>query len=488
MTQKKNLGINAILNVIKSGLSVLFPLITYPYALRVLGAEGIGKVSYSTSIISYFSLLAMLGVSTYGVREGAKIKHEPLKFSNFVNEIFTINMISTTVAYLALAITLSFVTKLKPYAPLIALQSVSIIFTTLGVDWINTVYEDFLLITVRSILMHIISLIMLFLFVKTSNDYYTYALLTIVGNIIVCVSNWFYIRRYARVRITLHPRISKHIKPLLIMFSNAIATSVYVNFDTTMLGWMQGDVVVGQYSVAVKVYGIIKGILAAIYAVAVPRLASYLGQGDASRYKKLYTDLWKYLTILLIPSGVGLGCLSREIMQFMGGAEYLSATLSLQILSLALVFAIYGGLTTAVLNITIGKEKDNLIATVLSAVINCLLNLIFIPLFSLHGAAVTTCISEAFVLVFCLVRNRNINQYLDIKALRIDFLDSIVGSFLIIGVAIGIKEWIGSWILRIVLIIITSIIVYGIYMVIRRNQSCLFLLNMAKKKVVNRRA
>ena len=72
--KKKSIGINAILNLVKSALSIMFPLITYPYALRVLGADGIGKVSYTNSIISYFSLIAMLGVSTYAIREGAKIR------------------------------------------------------------------------------------------------------------------------------------------------------------------------------------------------------------------------------------------------------------------------------------------------------------------------------------------------------------------------------------------------------------------------------
>ena len=74
--KEKNIGINAILNVIKSCLSVIFPLITYPYALRILGADGIGKVTYGESIVSYFLLIAMLGITTYAVREGAKRKKE----------------------------------------------------------------------------------------------------------------------------------------------------------------------------------------------------------------------------------------------------------------------------------------------------------------------------------------------------------------------------------------------------------------------------
>ena len=92
--KRKSIGINAILNIVKSGLSVVFPLITYPYTLRVLGTVNIGKVSYSQSIISYFSLIAMLGISTYGTREGAKKKRNPAEFENFVTQVFSINIFS----------------------------------------------------------------------------------------------------------------------------------------------------------------------------------------------------------------------------------------------------------------------------------------------------------------------------------------------------------------------------------------------------------
>ena len=80
--KKKSIGINAILNLIKSALSIVFPLITYPYALRVLGTEGIGKVSYTSSIISYFSLIAMLGVSTYAIRDDQKLEKIKKSFQN----------------------------------------------------------------------------------------------------------------------------------------------------------------------------------------------------------------------------------------------------------------------------------------------------------------------------------------------------------------------------------------------------------------------
>lgn len=85
---KKSLGINAVLNCIKSSLSVIFPLIIYSYIYRILQSDNIGKVNFSSSIISYFSLIAMLGVSQYAVREGAKIRNDSTKIQRFANEVF----------------------------------------------------------------------------------------------------------------------------------------------------------------------------------------------------------------------------------------------------------------------------------------------------------------------------------------------------------------------------------------------------------------
>ena len=98
--KQKSLGLNAILNVVRTLVGIMFPLITYPYLTRVLGAENLGKINFSNSIIAYFSLIAAFGVSTYSVREGAKRRHNSEKLSRFVNEIFTINLCTTTITHI----------------------------------------------------------------------------------------------------------------------------------------------------------------------------------------------------------------------------------------------------------------------------------------------------------------------------------------------------------------------------------------------------
>lgn len=469
MLREKKMGINAILNVLRQCLSIIFPIITYPYALRTLGVTNIGKVNYTGSIIGYFSLIAMLGVSNYAIREGAKRKGNKEKFEKFVAEIFTINIISTVISYILLIITLAFAKNLKSYAILLLIQSATILFNTLKVDWINNVFEDFFYITVRSIIIYFITIIFLFVFIRNENDYYLYALMSVVTNAIISMMNWVYCKKYVHIKMTLHPNIRLHLKPIMTLFANAIAISIYVNIDTTMLGWIQGDYSVGIYSTAVKIYSIVKNILVSIYAVAVPRLSLYVGTNDWKTYKKINSKLWGIMSLLLVPAGIGLISLSDEIMLIMGGKEFADSAVVLQILSIALIFAIFGGLVTACMNITLSREKYTLNATILGAALNLGLNFLMIPLFAQNGAAITTVLAEAVVFMFSFISIPNKDKYLDFKKIRQSFLNSCIGGAIIVIVTVLLKGCIINSFIRIILIIISSITLYGIVLVIRQD-------------------
>lgn len=96
------MGLNAILNSLQSLLNLVFPLVTFPYISRTLSVDGVGKYNFANSIISYFILLAGLGISVFAVREGAKLRDNRKEFSLFASRIFTINIVSTAISYLAL--------------------------------------------------------------------------------------------------------------------------------------------------------------------------------------------------------------------------------------------------------------------------------------------------------------------------------------------------------------------------------------------------
>lgn len=474
--KNKSLGINAVLNAIRSGLSVIFPLITYPYAFRVLHAEGIGKVNYALSIIGYFSLIAALGISTYAVREGAKLRNDKYKFNKFCNQIFTINIATSIFSYVLLFFCVCNFKILSEYKSLIVLLSLSIGLSTLGVEWINTIYEDFLYVTVRSIIIYILTLVLLFVLVKDESDILQYAFLTVANSGLICISNWFYCRRYVHVKLIKEIELKKHIKPILTIFANSVATTIYVNADTTMIGLFSGDYYVGLYSIAVKIYNVVKTMLAAVYSVAIPRISFYIGQNKKDKVKQVFTSVSTALTIILLPAGVGLATISREIVIIMGGTEYLASSFTLQILSFSLIGAIFGGLFTYCLNIPLGREAINVKATSISAVINIGLNIFIIPLFKHNGAAFTTAVAEFFVLFYCVLSCKDIKRYLDMKVFKKNLTQSLLGCITIIAVSLLVKYlWTGI-LLRIIFIVAFSIILYGMELILLKNEVALQLL------------
>lgn len=478
----RSLGINAFLNAFKSGLSVLFPLITYPYAFRILHAEGMGKVNYATSIVSYFSLIAALGVSTYAVREGAKLRDKKKDLERFSNQVFSLNVITTIIAYIALGAALAFVRQLNDYSLLITLSSLTIAFTTLGVEWLNTISEDYLFITIRSIVTHVISLVLLFILVKTENDYYAYAMLNVVTTAVVCISNWIYCRKYVRLRLVKHIEIKKHLKPILTLFANSVATTIYVSADTTMLGWMVGDYYVGIYSIAVKIYNVVKQMLAAMFSVTVPRISYYIGVKDYDSVRSVFTKLISNITLLLLPAAIGLISVSKEVILLMGGEEYILGIPTLQILSIALIGAIFGGIMTYCLNIPLGREKYNVQATSISAVINIGLNIFLIPFFKQNGAALTTLIAEFFVFFYCLYKCKDIKRYIDVQAFVNNLVQAIIGCTLIFAVNMIISHFCSHVLIGLVLKIIFSVTIYGGLLILLKNELAI---NMIKKIRIN---
>lgn len=434
----KSLGLNAALNFLKVGCSILFPLITFPYITRVLQVENIGKIDYGNSIVAYFALFAALGIRNYGVREGAK-KKRGAEFDRFASEAFTLNLLTTAVSYAVLFALLLWVPRLRDYRAVILIQSATILLTTLGVEWVNTVYEDFLYITIRSIALQVLCMGAMFLFIRRPEDYLKYAGISVLSSGLTCMANWIYCRRYTRIRLLLDRKIFQHLYPMFIFFANSLAITIYVSADTTMLGWIAGDYYTGLYAVAVRIYQIIKQMMTAVYTVTIPRLSRFAGEGAREQYRKLMTDITSCILLLIVPAMAGLAVYARHILLLLSGRSYLPAVTSLRILAAALLFSVGSGIAVNCINTPHGFEKTSLLATVAAAAVNVALNVVMIPILRQDGAAITTLIAEAMVMMICLVRLRGIDSYLNLRVIALQAVYAAGGALLICAVSAAVS-------------------------------------------------
>lgn len=452
--------------------SIIFPLILLPYVTRTLGVDNYGKVAYCVSIVSYFSLIAALGISPYAIREGAIFRDNREKINRFVSQVFSISILSTLLAYCLMAVLLFIWEPAADYRLLIIITSIEIIFTTISMDWVFNIYEDFFYITIRTIIIQIIRLAAIFLFVKDSNDIYIYALISLACTAIIGLLNFFRARRYVCARITKQLELKKHIIPILILFANSIIVSIYLNSDLTMLGIIKGDDAVGVYKLASQIYSVVKAVINAIVAVMIPRLALFLNNNMLDKYKKLMTDALNALLVIVLPATVGLIMVSPETVMIMGGIEYMDAVVPLQILSLALLFAPFGNLLLTGVLVCSHKEKQALIITSVSALVNIVLNVFMIPRIGCVGAAITTLIAEMFVAIVSLYKAR---QYVAFRNVSKPMVSAIIGGCLIIATCYAISILHISFIIGLILKIVCSVLMY-VFAQIIFNRKYVFLL------------
>ncbi|WP_022753243.1 flippase [Butyrivibrio fibrisolvens] len=402
MNNKKSLSINLILNIIKSVLSILFPLITLPYISRVLSQDSIGEYNYATSIINYFVLISGLGIKTFAIREAGNHRGSQKEFDDFASEMFSLNVFFTIVAYVLLALSFPVFSTFRSHSRAILILSFSICFTTIGVEWIYNIFEDFGYMTVRSILVQVCSLFIMFVFVKDVSDAYIYMAITVIANGGANILGWFYARKYCNLKLLFDRKIFSSIVPVFVIFSTTLATVIYVNSDITMLGILKGDRDVGVYSVASKMYNVVKSVMNGIVPVYMARLAMEYSS-DRDKYYKTFKQATDVLVSLTIPSAFGVMVFGREIVLMLSTEEYLGAVPGMQILFVSLIFATMGNLLGSGALLLEKKEKIMLIATTIGAVINLVINFILIPVMGTTGAAVGTLCTEVAVCTILLI-------------------------------------------------------------------------------------
>lgn len=473
---QKSLKKNAVLNVIKTLMGLIFPLITFPYASRILLPEGLGKVNFASSIVSYFAIISTLGIETYGIREAAKVRDDKIQLSQFTKEIFTINMISTVIAYILFIVAIIFVPKFIEYKILLIVTSSTILFTTIGINWLYSAVEDYGYITIRSIIFQFLSLILLFIFVKTKEDYIKYAAISVVSNVGSNILNFIHSRKYITLKTEIPMQFKKHLKPIFILFAMAVAVKIYTALDTTMLGFMKGDYEVGIYTAATKINKIVLSLVVAVTTVFMPRLSYYAKDEDKTKFNELVYQGFDILLLISVPCAIGLSLLSSSIISVFCGQNFDKAFLPMLIMNPIIVVIGISSYVGVNIFLSIGKEIYKLYSSIIGAVLNFCLNLILIPKFLSVGASISTLLAEITVTIVQIILLKNF-FYLKpvLKSFGIYLINSLIMAIFVFLCVFFIR----SDILKIIIGSVVGSLVYFVLLYIEKNS---FLFRLLKIK------
>lgn len=413
-----SIKLNYIYSTINTLLLMSFPLVIFPYATRILHPQGIGINSFAQSIVTYFVLFAQLGVPLYGIREVAKAKDSKEALSKVVCELLCINFFVTFLSFILLLTSTLLITQLYEIKSLIAVYSVLLFLTPLGAEWCYNGLEKYGYITVRNFVFKLISLLILFLTVKTEQDVIAYAWVIVIANVGSYICNIVNLHKY--ITITWRGlEFKKHLKPIFTLFLMSASISVYASLPVSILGFFSTPQAVGIFSAALKICLALLALTVGAGKVIMPRLSYYLANNLTDDFKRLLSRSFGF-TCFSTGFMVFFILLNADyLIQILCGPEFAAAALPLQLMSLVIFFAGISNVTGLQILIPLGYEKVVALSVAAGAGISIILYCLFIPWFDYNACAAAMSITELAVLgIQQLYLKRHLSVQIDYKATK----------------------------------------------------------------------
>lgn len=397
---KKSLKKNYIYNVLYQMLVLVTPLVTTPYLSRVLGADGVGTASYIESIVSYFTLFATMGMTTFGQREISYVQDDREKRTKIFWETNILELISALVAMLIYYIYAVNQDNSALYLVLIF----NIASVVVNVTWFFQGMEEFGKIVLRNVIFKVINIVYIFTFVKSKDDLIWYlfglAFFTFLGNITL----WFSIPKYVDRPRWRELRPFRHIKVILSLFIPTIAIQIYTVLDKTMIGIItQNSYENGYYEQALKMSRMILAIVTSLGTVMIPRIGFFFEKGEHNEVRRLMYRGYRFVWFLGVPLCFGLITVSGNFVPWFFGEGFDKVVPLLRILSFLILAIGINNVTGMQYLIPTKRQNVFTLTVVIGAGINFAMNMILIPVLSSIGAAIASVTAEIVIAVVQLI-------------------------------------------------------------------------------------
>ena len=481
MKEKKKNSIKkkVIYNTLFQALILFVPFITTPYVSRVLGADNIGQYSYATAFVTYFSVVSNLGYSIHGHRVVAYNRGDKAKLSATFWDIFFFRLfmvLGTLTIYILFLIYFDGVSTVKLIA------SLNIINVVADISWFFQGLEDFKKTVTRSLFVKIISLISIFVFVRTKNDTWIYTLIICGSVVLGNLSLWRLLPQYVFPPQHIHP--FSEFKQMLSVFLPTVATQVYMILDKTMIGWItKSDYSNGCYEQSEKIARAVITIVTSVGAVVLPRVANLYYKKDISGAKHYVYKAYMIVWAMSLPLMAGLLSVSSWFMPIYLGSGYELSIPLVNIFSLLIISVSLAYVTGVSYLIPTNQQNIYTISVSIAALVNLVMNFLLIPQYGAIGAAIASVLAETIgtliQLCYCFINKQLIPKNVFASAWK--YLIASIGMYIVVTF---VKNKLIMSIQNLFILIIIGAICYFLILIILRDY---LIISFIKKLPINKR-
>ncbi|BBD43268.1 flippase [Streptococcus anginosus] len=375
-------------------LVIILPILTTPYVTRIFSSEDLGTYGYFNSIVTYFILLATLGVANYGTKEVSANR------KNIQPTFWGIYSLQVVAAFISIVLYLLLCWSVPSMQnPVAYILGLSLLSKGLDISWLFQGLEDFRKITIRNITVKLLGILSIFLFVKTPNDLYLYVFLLTGFELLGQLSMWLPAKEFIGKPHFDVVHAKEHLKPVILLFLPQIAISLYVTLDRTMLGALSSTKDVGIYDQALKIINILLTIVTSLGSVMLPRVSSLLSSGDYKAVNKMHEMSFLIYNLIIFPIIAGMLIVNKDFVNFFLGKDFQEARVAIDIMIARMFFIGWTNIMGIQILIPHNKNREFMLSTTIPAFVSVGLNLLLIPSLGFIGASITSVLTEALVWV-----------------------------------------------------------------------------------------
>ena len=393
---------NYLYNLSYQILTIILPIITVPYVTRIFTSEDLGSYGFYYSIVSYFSLFAMLGIGIYGTKQIAAARDVSSTFWN----IYAIQLIASLLALFVYVITLVSIPKMSGMVPIIL--GIVLLTKMIDISWLFTGKEDFKKITLRNTMVKVAGVISIFTFIKSSEDLYLYIFLIVIFDFLGQFVMWIPAKKFIKRPSFDTKIIKKNLHPIVLLFLPQVAISLYVVLDRTLLGLLGSYSDVGIYEQGQKLTSILLTVVSSLGAVMLPRVANLLSERKEKEAQNMVKFSFILYNLIIFPMIFGLIAINEVFVKLFLGQNFQDVKYVLYIIVFNIMFIGWTNILGYQVLVVRNKNKEFMLSTTIPAFVSVAVNIAVIPFFGYIGASITSVVVETLVFAIQWYYSRNI--------------------------------------------------------------------------------
>ena len=393
---------NYLYNLSYQILTIILPIITVPYVTRIFTSEDLGNYGFYNSIVSYFSLFAMLGIGIYGTKQIAAARNVSSTFWN----IYAIQLTAGILALFVYVMTLLSIPKMSGMVPIIL--GIVLLTKMIDISWLFTGKEDFKKITLRNTMVKVAGVISIFTFIKSSEDLYLYIFLIVIFDFLGQFVMWIPAKKFIKRPSFDTKIIKKNLHPIVLLFLPQVAISLYVVLDRTLLGLLGSYSDVGIYEQGQKLTSILLTVVSSLGAVMLPRVANLLSERKEKEAQNMVRFSFILYNLIIFPMIFGLIAINEVFVKLFLGQNFQDVKYVLYIIVFNIMFIGWTNILGYQVLVVRNKNKEFMLSTTIPAFVSVAVNIAVIPFFGYIGASITSVVVETLVFAIQWYYSRNI--------------------------------------------------------------------------------